>query len=599
MPNPLSGVTSWLYHLGDVSTAEARQIGASNAGLVVIDYATSAGGATRQYTASELNVMRGGADKLIVSYLSIGEAEDYRPYWQASWNTNPPSWLSGSNPEWPDNFKVKYWDPAWQKIMFDYVDKIIAGGFNGLYLDIIDGFQYWEEVAPGTGINYAQEMASFVAALDAHATQKLQQMGDTRDFVIIGQNGEELIDNPTYLAHIDGLAKEDLRFYYPNGSESSFKPVPNGWYDGSVPFLQKAEAAGVEVFVVEYMTQARQTQYGTMMQAEIDYLRSQGIPIYISEDRDLTQIYPQPGGGTVDPPTTIIGTAGIDHLIGGSIGEYIMGAGAADKIEGNAGNDTLGGNDGNDSISGGSGHDTLMGSTGNDILNGDLGNDTLLGGDGNDVITGGAGNDIIYGGAGNDRMAGQQGDDIYLVDSQADVVSELANQGNDRVFTMVSYTLGAGVYAESLQANPTTGMSALNLTGNGVAQRIIGNDGANRIEGMGGSDTLAGGLGADVFVFRSQLGAANIDVITDYNVAADHIEIDNAVFSGLTAVPLPDSAFTANDSGLATLASHRIIYETDTGNLWFDANGTVAGGRVQIADLASGLAMTASEFTVI
>ena len=86
---------------------------------MTFDDATSAGGATRQYSAAELNVMRGGTDRLMVSYLSIGEAEDDRPYWQASWNNNPPSWMSGSNPEWPDNFKVKYWDPAWQKIMFD------------------------------------------------------------------------------------------------------------------------------------------------------------------------------------------------------------------------------------------------------------------------------------------------------------------------------------------------------------------------------------------------------------------------------------------------------------------------------------------------
>lgn len=599
MANPLAGVKSWLYHLGDVSTAEAQQIAASNAGLVVIDYATSASGATRQYTAAELNVMRGGNDKLMVSYLSIGEAEDYRPYWQASWNTNPPSWMSGSNPEWPDNFKVKYWDPAWQKIIFDYLDKIIAAGFNGLYLDIIDGFQYWDAVDPGTGINYQQEMAKFVAAIDAHATQKLLQMGDTRDFVIIGQNGEELIDNPLYLAHVDGVAKEDLRFYYPNGSESSFKPVPNGWYDGSIPFLQKAEAAGVEVFVVEYLTQARQTQYGTMLQSEIDYLRSQGIPIYISEDRDLTAIYDQPGGGTGTSHVTITGTSGADTLLGTDIAEYIVGVGSADKIEGRGGNDSLFGNDGNDSVSGGIGHDTLMGQAGNDVLIGGAGNDTLTGGDGTDSLSGGDGNDFLYGGAGNDRMAGQAGDDIYLVENAGDVVIEAANQGADRVVTTVSYVLAAGVYVETLQTNLASGTAAINLTGNGVAQRIIGNAGANRLEGMGGSDTLAGGLGADVFVFRSAPGATNIDVISDYNVAADRIEIDNAVFAGLAVGGLSAAAFAANATGLATLASHRIIYETDTGFLWFDADGNGAGARVQFADLASGLAMLASEFTVV
>lgn len=193
--------------------------------MTIVD-ATSAGGATRQYSAAELNVMRGGTDRLMVSYLSIGEAEDDRPYWQASWNNNPPSWMSGSNPEWPDNFKVKYWDPAWQKIMFDYVDKIIAAGFNGLYLDIIDGFQYWQEVAPGTGINYAREMAKFVAAIDENTTQKLAQMGDTRDFVIIGQNGEELIDNPLFLGHVDGMAKRICGFTTPTAVKAVSNRAP-------------------------------------------------------------------------------------------------------------------------------------------------------------------------------------------------------------------------------------------------------------------------------------------------------------------------------------------------------------------------------------
>src|SRR5262245_36247568 len=145
MANPLADVKTWLYHLGDVNAAEAKVIGASNADLVVIDYATDG---TTPHTPAQLNVMRGGEDKLIVSYLSIGEAEDYRSYWKSSWNSNPPAFLSASNPEWPDNFKVKYWDPAWQKIMFDYVDDIIAAGFNGLYLDIVDAYEYWQDINP-------------------------------------------------------------------------------------------------------------------------------------------------------------------------------------------------------------------------------------------------------------------------------------------------------------------------------------------------------------------------------------------------------------------------------------------------------------------
>ncbi|MBC7674668.1 MAG: endo alpha-1,4 polygalactosaminidase, partial [Rhodoferax sp.] len=487
MINPLSSVKSWLYHLGDVDTAEAAKIAISSAGLVVIDYANTNGDAPAPYTPAQLSVMRGSNDKLIVSYLSIGEAEEYRDYWKAEWNSTPPSFLSASNPEWPDNFKVKYWEPAWQKIMFDYVDKIIAGGFNGLYLDIVDGFQYWEEVAPNTGINYRTEMAEFVAAIDEHATAKLAAMGDTRKFVILGQNGEELADNPTYLAHIDGIAKEDLRFYYPNGSESSFKPVPDGWFSGSKPYLEKAEAAGVEVFVVEYMTKTRQTQNTAALQAEIDYLHSKNIPLYIAEERDLLNIYAQPdingpiegsggsGGGTVGGG----GTGSGGGTGGGGVGPVIPPSGIH-VIMGTANADVIRGGTGSDQIQGGAGNDRLSGFKGNDMLQGDAGNDTLLGGYGNDTLTGGTGNDSLNGGKGDDTAV-FSGSTKVVVDLNL-TTAQNTGHGRDTLISVENVRSGSG--------NDI-------LTGNGRANLLDGAVGNDKLVGGAGNDTLLGGAGND------------------------------------------------------------------------------------------------------
>ena len=78
--NPLHGISKWLYHLGDVSKAQAKEIAATGAGLVVIDYANFSKDTPRLYTPADLDRMRGGDDKLIVSYISVGEAEDYRDY---------------------------------------------------------------------------------------------------------------------------------------------------------------------------------------------------------------------------------------------------------------------------------------------------------------------------------------------------------------------------------------------------------------------------------------------------------------------------------------------------------------------------------------
>lgn len=103
------------------------------------------------FTASEITQLKNkanGGKRLVISYMSIGEAEDYRNYWNPSWNTNKPAWLDAVNPDWPGNYKVKYWNAEWQAIIYgndnSYLKKILNAGFDGVYLDIIDAFEYYE-----------------------------------------------------------------------------------------------------------------------------------------------------------------------------------------------------------------------------------------------------------------------------------------------------------------------------------------------------------------------------------------------------------------------------------------------------------------------
>lgn len=85
-----------------------------------------------------------GARRLIICYMSIGEAEDYRYYWRQEWKQQKPSWLKKENPDWQGNYIVAYWENEWQNIIFDYTDKITSRGFDGVYLDIVDAFTYFE-----------------------------------------------------------------------------------------------------------------------------------------------------------------------------------------------------------------------------------------------------------------------------------------------------------------------------------------------------------------------------------------------------------------------------------------------------------------------
>ena len=104
------------------------------------------------YTANEINQLKiknNTGSRLVIAYMSIGEAEDYRYYWNTNWETGDPIWLDKENSEWAGNYKVRYWEQSWKDIIFgnndSYLKKIIDAGFDGVYLDIIDGFEYFEE----------------------------------------------------------------------------------------------------------------------------------------------------------------------------------------------------------------------------------------------------------------------------------------------------------------------------------------------------------------------------------------------------------------------------------------------------------------------
>jgi len=98
---------------------------------------------------ASLKIKANGGSRLIIAYMSIGEAEDYRHYWQTEWEIEPSSWLAEENPEWPGNYKVQYWNKDWQNIIYgkdnSYLTKILDAGFDGVYLDIIGAFEYFED----------------------------------------------------------------------------------------------------------------------------------------------------------------------------------------------------------------------------------------------------------------------------------------------------------------------------------------------------------------------------------------------------------------------------------------------------------------------
>ncbi|ADO83033.1 endo alpha-1,4 polygalactosaminidase [Ilyobacter polytropus] len=112
--------------------------------LLIID-SDHMGKALSRSQVERLKKKKNGARRLVVAYFSIGEAENYRKYWKKQWSKTLPEWIEKENPNWPGNYIVKYWDPAWKKISKDYQKKIDSAGFDGYFLDTVDTYRFFEE----------------------------------------------------------------------------------------------------------------------------------------------------------------------------------------------------------------------------------------------------------------------------------------------------------------------------------------------------------------------------------------------------------------------------------------------------------------------
>lgn len=273
--NPLNGVRSWVYQLQGVSPGALAR---SDYDMAVIDYSRdgSEKQALRPSELAALKVKPDGTRRVVLAYLSIGEVEDYRYYWDPDWARTPPVWLGPENPEWEGNYGVRFWDGRWQDVIYrgsgSYVEKIVAAGFDGVYLDRIDAFEVND---PDYGPSLRMmAMAQFVAAL-AERGRALNPA-----FLVVVQNGEELLENADYRRTIDGLAKEDLLY----GLQKDGQRNSHGETRASTNLIALLLESGKPVFLAEYLSDP-----ATIAEARTDAARL-GTPLFVG-GRELDEPY--------------------------------------------------------------------------------------------------------------------------------------------------------------------------------------------------------------------------------------------------------------------------------------------------------------------
>lgn len=276
---PLLAAKSWFYNLMHV---DVENVARQTADLVVVDY-TRGDATNAPLTPAEVDRMRvkpDGGRRLVVSYFSIGEAESYRFYWKKDWETDPPGWYVAENCAWPRNYMVRFWHDGWRDIIYrgagSYLERIIAAGMDGVYLDRIDIYENLLSERPTA----RQDMIGFVSDLAAKARELKP------GFLVIAQNAEGLLRDRAYRSVIDGLGKEDLLY----GGRASNVRNPQSEVAPLVRLMNKLQWDWKPVFAVEYLSDP-----GLIGVARDELIRLGMVPTFAHKSLDgLDPTLPRP-----------------------------------------------------------------------------------------------------------------------------------------------------------------------------------------------------------------------------------------------------------------------------------------------------------------
>ncbi len=254
----LEDVAFWAYNIQEVHTRRQHdQLVDSHFDLYVLEVVTTERGmedfdiAGLVHDIKQHNIEIRGVEPLVLAYVDVGQAEDWRWYWRSGWEIGDPEWIVGGDPnDWEGNFPVAYWYEDWEDIaIYGYrdlslVQATLDAGFDGIYMDWVEAFSddsVVDKVQDDFGLGRAaarskaaELMFDFIEKIGDHA-----RVTDP-DYLVVAQNASDLYEyNPArYREVIDGIALEAIWWDGVNDDEDA---------DGAGAFDDWGDPAGYNV----------------------------------------------------------------------------------------------------------------------------------------------------------------------------------------------------------------------------------------------------------------------------------------------------------------------------------------------------------------
>ncbi|MBF0627308.1 MAG: hypothetical protein HQL91_03715 [Magnetococcales bacterium] len=537
-------------------------------------------------------------------------------------------------------------DYQWHNVSFEYKyryfsvffdrEKVLSGS-----LELPDSFYLGFTAATGGEWNF-HSVDDLKVVIEGNVTINLSGPATVHE-------GE----TATYTVRLSELSSTDVRINYATAnpttttgndytSTSGELTIAAGSWSNTftVPVLNDAVVESDETFTVSISD-----PYGALPGRPLSVTTTIVDPSYSTimspTDHDLT-LPPISSDMNVtgnDLDNNIIGNAGKNVLRGLDGNDEISGMGGNDQLYGGDDDDILRGGPGSDRMVGGNGDDTYyvdsddsesamiegvnggtdlvkspvtwtlwrnienLELTGRSAISG-MGNsldNSLTGNRGDNALYGYDGNDRLDGKAGQDSMFGGNGDDFYIVSNRNDRIVENFNQGVDRVESSVSFVLPSHV--ENLIL---TGMDSVNSKGNNLNNFLHGNDKSNEIEGDEGNDILQGGKGDDRLSggdgsdqFKYLRPVEGGDDVSDFDAVHDNFVFVSRNFGNLSRGKLDSSRFLANATGQRTTRDQRFVYNTSTGVLKYDPDGSGSEVAVTMATLTGRPSLSAGNIMIV